>query len=302
MWDVIIIGGPTASGKSALALELARHFGSAIISADSRQVYKGMDICTAKPSQIEQREVPHYLIDICEPTNSYNAGQFEKDAMGLITQLLPDKKPIFIVGGTGLYIRALRHGLDQFPEVPQLKQDEIAAFYFQDGLQGLQERLKTVDPVYFETVDRSNPQRLIRAIAVSESGPIPYSDYLSGRNAKRAFTMLPIQLVPDRNWLYERINQRVLEMMAQGLFEEARPFFALRHLPALQTVGYQEIFSCMDGTISLTEAVHLIQQNSRRYAKRQMTWARKETWWHSLLPEPTDTLVERTLEIIRSGP
>jgi tRNA dimethylallyltransferase len=301
MWDVIIIGGPTASGKSALAFELARHFDSAIISADSRQVYKGMDICTAKPSLEEQVQVPHYLIDICDPTSTYNAGQFEKDSLEIITKLLPEKKPLFIVGGTGLYLRALLHGLDQFPEVPQSKLEELSVFYHHSGLQGLQNRLKTVDPVYFAKVDQSNPQRLLRAIAVSESGPAPYSDYLSERLVRRDFTILPIQLAPERNWLYDRINHRVSDMMAQGLVEEAKKFYSLRHLPALQTVGYQELFSCMDGTISLPQAVNLIQQNTRRYAKRQLTWIRKENWWHSLTPEPTGTLVERTLEVIHSG-
>lgn len=299
MWDVIIIGGPTASGKSALSQQLAKYFDTVIISADSRQVYRGMDIGTAKATPTDRAVVPHYLLDICETRQSYSVGQFEEDVLKILAELLPEKKPVFVVGGTGLYIRALLEGLDEFPAVSEDKIQEIREFYKNEGIEGLQIRLKKLDPDYFMQVDMANPHRLIRAITVSESGSKPFSHYRKGKNTKRPYRFLPIFLLSETKDIYENINQRVVKMMEAGLLEEARHLFAQQDQIALQTVGYQELFEYFEGKYSLEEATLRIQQNTRRYAKRQMTWFRKEPWWQILPSRPYETQFERALHLIQ---
>lgn len=302
MYDLILVGGPTASGKSRLAIELAAHFGTCVISADSRQVYRGMDIGTAKPRTDERREVPHHLIDILELDEEYSAGRFEQDVLQLAAQLLPTKRPLIVAGGTGLYLRTLWQGIDRFPEVPAEKKEEIIAYGELHGIEALQERLRKVDPLYAAQVDLQNPHRLIRAIAVTEASGIPYSSLRKGEPADRPFRMLPLLLELDRELLYRRINDRVDAMMAQGLEEEARRLWPLKRLGSLQTVGYQELFRHFDGEITLTEAVEAIKTNTRRYAKRQLTWFRSEDWWVRLSAEPTETLTERVLAFLESNP
>lgn len=302
MHDLILIGGPTACGKSRLAMELASHYGTCVISADSRQVYRGMDIGTAKPARDERQHVVHHLIDFLDPDEEYNAGQFERDVLGLAERLLPSQKPLVVAGGTGLYLRTLWRGIDTFPEVPPLKKEEIIAFHEREGLPALQERLRRVDPEYAGQVDLHNPHRLIRAIAVSESAGVPYSTLRQGRRQERPFRMLPILLEMEREALYRAIDARVDEMMAKGLLEEARRLWPKRSLPSLHTVGYQELFLHLDGVLSLTEAVELIKRNTRRYAKRQLTWFRAEDWWLRLPAEPRATLKERAITLIEANP
>lgn len=302
MRDVILIGGPTASGKSRLAVELASRFHSVVISADSRQVYRGMDIGTAKPSLKERQGIPHHLIDILDPEEPYNAGSFERDTLELTAQLLPTRQPLILAGGTGLYLRTLWQGLDTFPEVPPEKRAEVIAFREREGLAALQERLRTVDPNYATQVDMQNPHRLIRAICVSESSGKPYSAWRQGVKTERPFRMLPILLEPSREDLNRRIDARVDDMMAAGFLEEARRFWPLRHLPALQTLGYQELFCHLAGEVGLGEAIELIKRNTRRYAKRQLTWFRAEDWWIRIDPEPLDTLTDRVLAVIEDHP
>ena len=302
MHDLILIGGPTGSGKSRLAIDLARHYGTCVISADSRQVYRGMDIGTAKPTPSERAGVIHHLMDIKEPEEDYSAGQFERDVWALAERLLPDRRPLIVAGGTGLYLRTLWQGIDAFPDVPQVKKQELIAFLEQEGLAALQERLKRVDPRYAEEVDLQNPHRLLRAIAVSESAGMPYSALRQGQRKTRPYRMLPLLLEIDREILYRTIDARVDEMMDQGLVEEARHFWSKRDLPALQTVGYQELFRHFAGELSLPEATDLIKQNTRRYAKRQLTWFRAEDWWIRLPVEPRETLTQRAIALVEANP
>lgn len=302
MHDLILIGGPTGSGKSRLAIDLARHYGTCVISADSRQVYRGMDIGTAKPTPSERAGVIHHLMDIKEPEEDYSAGQFERDVWALAERLLPDRRPLIVAGGTGLYLRTLWQGIDAFPDVPQVKKQELIAFLEQEGLAALQERLKRVDPRYAEEVDLQNPHRLLRAIAVSESAGMPYSALRQGQRKTRPYRMLPLLLEIDREILYRTIDARVDEMMDQGLVEEARHFWSKRDLPALQTVGYQELFRHFAGELSLPEAIDLIKRNTRRYAKRQLTWFRAEDWWIRLPVQPRETLTQRAIALVEANP
>lgn len=298
MKDVILLGGPTASGKSALAMDLARRLETVILSADSRQVYRGLDLGTAKPTLEDRQEVDHYLIDICDPKENYTAGRFESDALAWIEALLPLHRPLLVAGGTGLYLKALYAGLDEFPEIPASIRHDLARWYASEGLSGLQEKLRQVDPEYADRVDLRNPRRLLRALEVWEASGIPYSRWRKGIPAVRSFTQMALYLDAPRSWLYPRINQRVLDMLDRGWLDEARRLHPLRGLPALQTLGYPELFDYLEGKRSYDETVTLIQQQSRRYAKRQMTWFRKEPWWIPVPVLPEETLVDRVWDIL----
>lgn len=301
MGTVLLISGPTASGKSALGLQLAQHLHTVILSADSRQVYRGMDIGTAKPSRKEQDLVPHYLIDIRDPHESFDVGQFETEAVRLLDELFRTHPVVLMVGGTALYLKALREGLDSFPAVPDQIRDQVREVYQREGLEALQTWLKRIDPDYAREVDMANPHRLIRAIAVSEAAGIPFSSFRQGRTAQRPFNVIHVLLEPDREWLYHRINERVDQMLTAGLAEEARRFYSIRHLDALQTVGYQELFSWMDGDCSFEDAVDRLKQNTRRFAKRQMTWFRREPDWHRFDPSTCPNLFDQVIHLLSEG-
>lgn len=298
MGTVIFIGGPTASGKSQLGMELAASLGTVILSADSRQVYRGMDIVTAKPTTAELAQVPHHFIDIRDPEESYDVGQFEQEALELLEALLAVHPVVLVVGGTGLYLKALRHGLDNFPPVPKEVGNQVRLRFKQDGIGALQQWLLEVDPHYAQQVDIDNPQRLMRAIAVSIHAGQPFSSFLKNASSTRPFRVIPILLEPDRTWLYQRIDQRVLTMIDQGLVEEARRFYPLRHLDAMRTVGFTELFEWMDGTRTFDEAVSAIQQHTRQFAKRQLTWFRKEADWIRFDPSNQTDLMEKVLALI----
>lgn len=298
MGTVIFIGGPTASGKSQLGMDLATSLGTVILSADSRQVYRGMDIVTAKPTEADQTLVPHHFIDIRDPEESYDVGQFEKEALALLEELLAKHPVVLVVGGTGLYLKALRHGLDSFPSVPKAVSNQVRLRFELEGIAALQQWLLEVDPQYAQQVDFDNPHRLMRAIAVSIHTGQPFSSFLNSGKITRTFRVLPILLEPDRTRLYQRIDQRVLTMIEQGLEDEARRFYPLRHLDAMRTVGFTELFEWMDGTITFDESVAAIQQHTRHFAKRQLTWFRKETDWIRFDPSKEPDLVEKILSLI----
>ncbi len=298
MGTVIFIGGPTASGKSQLGMELAASLGTVILSADSRQVYRGMDIVTAKPTEAEQARISHHFIDIRDPEESYDVGQFEQEALALLEELLTIHPVVLVVGGTGLYLKALRHGLDSFPTVPKAVSNQVRLRFEHDGIGSLQQWLQEVDPQYAKQVDFDNPHRLMRAIAVSIQAGQPFSSFLKNGTKTRPFRVLPILLEPDRTWLYQRIDQRVLAMIDQGLIEEARRFYPLRHLDAMRTVGFSELFEWMDGTITFDESVAAIQQHTRQFAKRQLTWFRKEDDWIRFDPSHQTDLMEKVLALI----
>lgn len=279
---LICVVGPTAIGKTSLAIEIAKAFYTEVISADSRQFYKEMSIGTAVPSLDELNAVPHHFIQTKSIFDTYSVGDFEKDAISLISHKFnsensEDKKisTLIMVGGSGLYVDAVVKGLDEFPEVSSEVREKLISELETFGIEHLQERLKTVDPIHFSKVDIQNPHRVIRALEIYESSGKPFSSFLNKKSVSRDFETLFIGLTATRETIYARINERVDKMIEEGLLEEARNLYSYREKNALQTVGYRELFQHFDGTISKEEAVAEIKKNTRRFAKRQNTWFKK---------------------------
>lgn len=294
--QLIGIVGPTAVGKTAVAIQVAQALDTVILSADSRQFYQEMSIGTAKPSPDELEKAPHYFIDSHHITANLSAGDYERGALYLLDQLFVKHAQIVLVGGSGLFINALLKGLDDLPSVSEEIREKWNRLYAEKGISYLQEALAEADPDYYTEVDRNNPQRLIRALEVCEGTGQAFSSFRKKQTSARPFETLLIGLDMDRSQLYTRINQRVDQMMANGLLDEVRSLWAYRDLPALKTVGYAELFEYLEGKVSLEKAIEKIKQNTRRYAKRQLTWFRKdpETRWF----DPSD--MEKILKYIRS--
>lgn len=269
-----------------MGIALARHFQTEIISADSRQFYKEMSIGTAKPDKDELAQVKHHFINSHSIKEEYSAGDFEKDALSLLDKLFKQHDVVVMVGGSGLFIRAVCEGLDNLPKAPATIRERLNSIFEREGIEPLRQQLKDVDPDYYDTADTQNPQRVIRALEVYEATGRPFSAFRVREMAHRPFETITIGLNTEREKLYERINNRVDKMIEDGLVEEVRSLLPYRDKPALLTVGYAEIFDYLDGTISREEAVLRIKQNSRRYAKRQITWFKKygDTVWF----EPDD--------------
>ncbi|MFA6259879.1 MAG: tRNA (adenosine(37)-N6)-dimethylallyltransferase MiaA [Bacteroidia bacterium] len=286
---LINIVGPTAVGKTALAIKLAKHFHTEILSSDSRQFYRELSIGTAKPSPDELQEVPHHFINSLSVTDLYSASDFERDALALLQTLYSKYDVVVMVGGSGLYIKALLEGLDPAAGRDESLRKELKELHEQQGIEVLQERLKAADPTAYETVALQNPQRVMRAIEMAELSLI----VVKKETTKRPFIPLSIGLDLPREQLYERINQRVDQMMLQGLTDEVKSMSAYRQTYALQTVGYKELFSFLDGSIPLQQAVSLIKQHTRNYAKRQLTWFRrdKSICWFS--PEQENEIIQQ---------
>lgn len=272
---LIIIAGPTAIGKTALAISLAQYFETEIISADSRQFYREMNIGTAKPSEAELNTVKHHLINSHSVLDQFNAGDFEKESIEIINQLFLDHDQVIMAGGSGLFINAVSHGFDQLPVASEEIRDHLNKIFEEKGIEFLQEWLKKVDPVYYEEVDIFNPQRIIRALEVFESTGKVFSSLRTNIKKRRPFNIVKIGLNTDREKLYERINIRVDQMVNDGLIGEVENLKPYRHLNPLNTVGYSEFFNYLDGNSSREEAIEKIKQNTRRFAKRQITWFKK---------------------------
>ncbi len=289
---LIIIAGPTAVGKTALAIEVARHLGAEIISADSRQFYRGMTIGTAKPSAEELAAVPHHLIDTLDVTQNYNIGQFEQDALALLAQLFQKSNYAILVGGSGMYIRALCEGLDVFPDVPESIKEEVEKELAEKGLQVLQNELQQSDNEYFTKIDIHNTQRVLRALSVIRATGQPFSSFQGKAKIPRFFTPIYICLNTDRAQLYDRINRRVDQMLAQGLLQEVEQLLPFQHYNSMQTVGYQEFIPFFEKKIPLSEAVELVKQHSRNYAKRQVTWFKKDPHWRFFEPHETQKILQ----------
>jgi tRNA dimethylallyltransferase len=270
--NLIVIAGPTAIGKTALSIELAKFYNCPVISADSRQFYKEMSIGTAKPTNEEMQDVPHYFIDNISIHETYNVGQFEREAIDCIETLFKTHQQLILVGGSGLYINAILNGVDEFEEIPARIRGQLIKDFEEKGLTYLQEELKQKDEIYYNQVDLNNPQRIMRALEVCIHNNKPYSSFRTKEKKQRPFDTINILINTDRETLYNRINKRVDLMMQNGLLEEVKSLFPYKHLNALNTVGYKEIFDFIDGKCSIEEAVNLIKQHSRRYAKRQLTW------------------------------
>jgi len=271
-----VIIGPTAVGKTDLSIKLAQYFKSEIISADSRQLYKHLNIGTAKPSKEQLQGVKHYFIDFFEPNEEISAGQFSKLALQQLKQLFSQNSIQIITGGSGLYINAVCNGFDEIPEVPYKVREELNTIYQEKGIEFLQKELIEKDPEYFKQVDQHNPQRLIRALEVIRFTNEKYSSFRTKNKVIRPFKSIKIGLEIPREELYERIDYRMDEMIDKGLFEEVESLVKYKGLNALNTVGYKEIFEFFNGNYDKEECIRLLKRNSRRYAKRQMTWFKRD--------------------------
>ncbi|RYZ49320.1 MAG: tRNA (adenosine(37)-N6)-dimethylallyltransferase MiaA, partial [Sphingobacteriales bacterium] len=274
---LIVIAGPTAVGKTGLAIQVAQHFNTAIISADSRQCYREMSIGTAKPTAAEQAAVFHYFVDSHSITDALNAGDYEQLALQYAAEIFSKQDVAVVCGGTGLYIKALCEGIDDMPKTERDVEQALQAEYEAQGLTWLQSVVASEDPAFYAVAEIQNPARMIRALAFKRSTGASITTYRSGAAKQRPFEIIKIALDLPREQLYERINRRVDIMMGDGLWEEASNLYPMRHLKNLQTVGYSEIFECLDGKISREKSIELIRQHSRNYAKRQLTWFRKDS-------------------------
>lgn len=272
---LIIIVGPTAIGKTALSIELAKHFNCDIISSDSRQFYKEMTIGTAVPNEDELNAARHHFIQQKSVLEDYSVGNFERDAIKKIAELHKVSPYVIMVGGSGLYIKAITDGLDDFPHVEKSIRLKLNSQLEQDGLISLQKQLKALDRKTYDSIAIDNPQRVIRALEICLGTGRPYSDFLSKSKKIRPFETFLIGLTTDRSTLYNRINLRVDTMMAQGLLEEVKALMPYKNLNALNTVGYKELFRYLDNEISLEMAISEIKKHTRRFAKRQLTWFKK---------------------------
>ncbi len=296
MKTLMVLLGPTGVGKTDLSLSLAEHLGSPIISCDSRQVYRELPIGTAAPTADEQARVQHYFIGTHSITDSYNAGQYESDALALLEQLFKEHDTLLMVGGSMLYIDAVCRGLDDIPHVSPATRQQVQSDYAAGGIEALQAELQALDPAYFAEVDKQNPQRLMHAIEICRETGKPFSSFRTGEKKQRPFRIIKVGLNRNRAELYERINLRVEQMLEAGLEAEARAVYAHKHLNSLNTVGYKELFPYFDGEYSRDEAVRLIKQDSRHYAKRQLTWFNRDTEIHWFNPE--QTTVEQILQLL----
>lgn len=276
MKTLLVIVGPTGVGKTELSIGLAREFGSPILNADSRQIYREIPIGTAAPTAEEQALVKHYFVGTHSLSEDYNAGQYERDALALLDELFRTHDTVVMSGGSMMYISAVCKGLDEMPEVPAAVREKWQQAYRDNGIEWLAEQVRQADPVYYEEVDRQNPQRLIHALEITEAGGRPFSTFRTHGKKERPFRIVKIGLTRPREELYERINRRVDEMIRMGLRSEAEATLPFRSNNSLQTVGYKEMFNLIDGIWTEEEAIRMIKQNSRHYAKRQLTWYRAD--------------------------
>ena len=274
--NLISIVGPTAIGKTTLAITIAKHYKTEIISADSRQFYKEMSIGTAVPSQDELASVPHHFIQHKSIFEEYTVGDFEREAVKKLEILFEDNDTVVMVGGSGLYIDAIKDGLDNFPSIDPKIREALNETLTTEGILSLQERLKVLDRDYYGQVDLNNPHRLIRALEVCIGSGLPYTSFLNQKKTERNFNTITIAINADREIIYDRINRRVDIMLERGLLEEVSSLKDQQALNALQTVGYRELFSYFKGDYDLDTAIAEIKKNTRRFAKRQLTWLRKK--------------------------
>lgn len=289
---LIAVVGPTAIGKTKLAISLAQYYQTEIISADSRQFYKEMKIGTAVPSTEEIEAVTHHFIQHKSIFDAYSVGNFEKDAIAKLNQLFKNTNFVVMVGGSGLYVDAISNGLDKFPVIDPKIREKLNEQLKTDGLTSLQNQLKKLDNTYYQKVDIENPHRLIRALEICIGTGKPYSSFLNQEKPSRNFKTIYIGLNAERELIYSRINQRVDLMLEEGLLEEAKSLLPHKVLNALQTVGYKELFTFLEGNCSLEEAVSEIKKNTRRFAKRQLTWYRKNSkiFWVDYNKEHTEII------------
>lgn len=280
---LIVILGPTGVGKTALCIDFAKHFASPIVNADSRQIFAEMPIGTAAPTLEQQNIVKHYFVGNHKITDYYSAAMYEHDVLQLLpTIFTPDHSKVILTGGSMMYIDAVCKGIDDIPTVTPEIREQVMSIYQQHGLDYLVDMLQQLDPEHWAIVDKQNPRRVIHAIEICMMTGKTYSSFRTNTHKKRPFNIIKIGLNRERDILYQRINERVLQMMEQGLLEEVKSLLTYRHLNALNTVGYKELFNYLDGNITLEEAVRQIQSNTRRYMRKQLTWFKRDceiTWF-----------------------
>jgi len=294
---LIVIAGPTAVGKTNVAIQLAGHLHTEIVSADARQLYKELDIGTAKPSADELDRVRHHFISSHSIHQEYNAAAYGDEALAVIQKLFVNHDHVVLCGGSSLYIKALLEGFDDVPGIDRKIRDQIIEEYNQKGLAWLQDQVKNNDPDYFAVVDQKNPHRLIRAVEISRATGIKMGDWRKSSKRDLDFEVVKIALTLPTEELYRRIDTRMDQMIAQGLFEEAEKLYPYRHLQALQTVGYREIFAFMDHAYDHEEAVRLLKRNTRHYAKRQLTWFRKDKEFAWLEPSQWNEIINLAVRL-----
>ena len=279
---LIVITGPTAVGKTDLCLDIAKYFGIPIINADSRQIYREIEIGTAAPTEEQLRQVRHYFVGTQALTDYYSASIYEQEVMSLLDTLFQTSDYALLSGGSMMYIDAVCNGIDDIPTVDDETRNLLKRRLAEEGLESLCEQLRILDPEHYEIVDKKNPRRVVHALEICLMTGRTYTSFRTNEHKERPFNIIKIGLTRDREIIYERINRRVDIMMEQGFLDEARSVYPLRHLNALNTVGYKELFTYLDGTWSLEEAIERIKGNTRRYARKQLTWYKKDplvTWF-----------------------
>ena len=297
---LVVIAGPTASGKTATAIQVAKALGTEIISADSRQFYKELPIGTAAPTKEEQAEVQHHMIHNLNVEDKYDVADYENDVLQLLKKLFIKHDFVVLTGGSGLFIDAVCKGLDSIPDISDETRNRVNKLYEEGGLFALQNEVQRLDPEYYNIVDKYNPRRLQRAVEVCYQTGLPYSSFRNNTAKPRDFKIIKVALLWDRNELISRINIRVEKMVSEGLIEEAKTMYPKRHLNSLNTVGYKEIFEHFDGKTSLNEAIEHIKINTRQYAKRQMTWLRKNKDYQWFTIEEIPEMINYIKSIINS--
>lgn len=289
---LVVITGPTGIGKTSVGIEVARHFHTEIISSDSRQIYRELSIGTAVPSNKELKEVPHHFIHSHSINDDYNASRYEHEALEILDTLFRKHTIVLLVGGSMLYVDAVCKGIDSMPDADPEIRESLKKQLSNEGLESLRRQLKKLDPAYYETVDLKNPNRIIHALEITLQTGKPYSSFRKQKSKERAFQIIKIGLNSDRDNLHQRINQRVDKMIEAGLIEEARHVYDKKHLNSLNTVGYRELFSWFDGEITKEKATELIKRNSRRYARKQLTWFRRDPEVEWFEPGQTEQIIE----------
>ena len=297
---LVVIAGPTASGKTATAIQVAKALGTEIISADSRQFYKELPIGTAAPTKEEQAEVQHHMIHNLNVEDKYDVADYENDVLQLLKKLFIKHDFVVLTGGSGLFIDAVCKGLDSIPDISNETRTKVNKLYEEGGLFALQNEVQRLDPEYYNIVDKYNPRRLQRAVEVCYQTGLPYSSFRNSTAKVRDFKIIKVALLWDRNELISRINIRVEKMVSEGLIEEAKTMYPKRHLNSLNTVGYKEIFEHFEGKTSLNEAIEHIKINTRQYAKRQMTWLRKNNDYQWFTIEEIPEMINYIKSIINS--
>lgn len=296
---LVVITGPTGIGKTAVSIQIARYFNTQIVSSDSRQIFKELRIGTAIPSENELQAVPHHFIQTHSILDNYNASLYEKEALQKLEQLFQEKDIVLLVGGSMMYIDAVCKGIDQIPDADPEIRLTLKKQLEEEGIEILRRQLKKLDQKYYNKVDLKNPARIIHALEISLTTGKPYSSFLTNKEKNRPFEIIYIGLNTDREKLHRRINQRVDKMIKNGLEEEARSVYAYKHLVALNTVGYREIFNYFDGEITRGKAIELIKRNSRRYARKQITWFRRNENMRWFEPQQSNEIIQYINEQIR---